>query len=144
MAEREKEQDEGHDLLRDWQAAMKGLIGSAASAATRPLPEQLLAPMQRQVELVEEILERERRVQRELLSRAFAPMDAVFDLLEQSGAALHRQAEALNESARALEQAAGMMEVQAELFEKTIRRLREPAEIAKSVAGVERRPRRKR
>src|SRR4051812_29103727 len=75
MAKRDDEEPEepdgGQDLLRDWQAVMKSLIGSAASAATRPVPEQLLAPMQRQVELVEEILERERRIQRDLFSRAF-------------------------------------------------------------------------
>jgi hypothetical protein len=33
-----------------------------------------------------------------------------------------------------------MMEVQAELFERTIRALREPADIAKAAAGLDRRP----
>ena len=131
----------GHDLLRAWQTAMQSVVSSAASAAGRSeLPRELLAPMQRQLELIREIVERERRLQEELLARAFAPFDAVFDLLEQSAAALRRQAEALNESARALEQAAGMIEVQAELFERTIRTLREPAEVAKAAAGVPRRP----
>jgi hypothetical protein len=121
----------GLDLLREWQAAMRSLAGRGSE-----LPRHLLAPMQKQVELVQEVLERERRLQQELLARAFAPLDAVFDLLEQSGAALHRQAEALRESARALEQAAGMMEVQAELFECTIAVLREPGELVKRTAGV--------
>lgn len=49
-----------------------------------------------------------------------------------------------DEPARALEQAAGMMELQAELFERTIQMLREPAEIAKAAAGLERRPARAR
>ena len=124
---------------------MQSLVSSAASAAGRSeVPRQLLAPMQRQLELVQEVFERERRLQKELLERTVAPFDAVFDLLEQSAAALRRQAEALKESARALEQAAGMMEVQAELFEKTIRGLREPAEIAKAAAGLKRRPTRAR
>lgn len=135
----------GHDLLREWQEAMQSVVSSAASAAGRStLPRQLLTPMQRQLDLVQELFERERRLQHELLARTFAPFDAVFDLLEQSGAALRRQAEALNESARALEQAAGMMEVQADLFERTIQTLREPAEIAKAAAGLERRPARPR
>jgi hypothetical protein len=121
----------GHDLLREWEAAMRSLAGRSAE-----LPRQLLGPMQKQVELVQEVLERERRLQRELLTRAFAPLDAIFDLLEQSGAALHRQSEALRESARALEQAAAMMEVQAELFQRAIAVLREPGEIVKRTAGL--------
>jgi len=131
----------GRDLVREWQEAMQSVVSSAASVAGRSaLPRQLIAPMQRQLDLVQELFERERRFQQDLLARTFAPFDAVFDLLEQSGAALRRQAEALQESARALEQAAAMMEVQADLFEHTIHTLREPAEIAKAAAGVKRRP----
>ncbi len=130
----------GHDLLKEWQSAMHALVTSVTGRAE--IPKQLLAPLQRQIELVEEILERERRLQREVLQRTFAPFDAVFDLLEQSASALRKQAEALNESARATQQAASMMEVQAEQFERAIRVLRQPAEIAKSAAGVERRNRR--
>lgn len=135
----------GRDLLREWQDAMQSVFSAATSVAGRAeLPRQLLAPMQRQLELVEELLERERRLQGELLGRAFAPFDAVFDLLEQSGAALHRQAEALSESARALEQAAGMIEVQAELFERAVHTLREPAELVKAAGGVPPKPTRAR
>ena len=76
----------GYELLRDWQAA----ISSWASAAGgRPeIPRELLAPMERQIELIQQAFERERRSQQELLQRAFAPVDAAFDLLEQNGAAL--------------------------------------------------------
>ncbi len=124
----------GHDLLREWQAA----IGTLASAAGRSsaVPRQLLAPLQRQIELVEQVLERERRLQRDLLTRAFAPLDALFDLLEQSAGALRSQSAALSESARALEQAAEMMQVQAKPFERTIGVLREPEEIVKRTAGL--------
>ena len=124
----------GHDLLREWQAAIRSLASAAGRSSE--IPRQLLAPLQRQVELVEEVLERERRLQRELLTRAFAPLDTVFDLLEQSAAALRSQSAALRESARATEQAAAMMEVQAELFERTIGALREPGEIVKRTAGL--------
>lgn len=126
----------GHDLLREWQSAMRSLASSAVGRVE--VPHQLLAPLERQVELVQEVLGRERELQRELLARAFAPYDAVFDLLEQSAAALHRQAQALNESARAIEQAAAMMEVQAETFERTIAVMRQPGEIVKRATGVER------
>ena len=56
-------------------------------------------------------------------------------------ATLRRQAEALESAGRALEETAALMKRQAELFEGTIARLREPAEIAKTVAGLERRDR---
>jgi hypothetical protein len=124
----------GYDLLREWQSAMRSLAGRSVE-----LPQQLLAPMQRQAELVQEVLERERRRQQDLLGRAFAPLEPVFDLLEQSGAAMHRQAQALKESAGALEQAAAMAEAQAELFERAVAVLRQPSEIVKRAGGAERR-----
>jgi hypothetical protein len=128
----------GLDLLREWQQSMRSLASTVAGHAD--LPAQILTPMHRQAELVQEILERERRLQEELVARAFVPFDAVFDLLEQSAGALHRQAEALTESARALEQAAAMMETQAELFERTIAVMRQPGEIVKRAAGGPRAP----
>jgi hypothetical protein len=72
----------------------------------------------------------------ELVDRAFGPFDAVFDVLEQSGAAMRQQAEALSESVRALEQAADLMRGQAELFERTVHTVRQPAEMAKGVARL--------
>jgi hypothetical protein len=126
----------GHDLLREWQNAMRSLASSTVGRVE--LPHQLAAPLERQIELVQEVLERERELQRQLLERAFAPYDAVFDLLGQSATALHRQAEALSESARAIEQAAAMMEVQAETFERMIAVMRQPGEIVKRATGVER------
>jgi methyl-accepting chemotaxis protein len=106
------------------------------------LPHQLLAPLQHQLEHLQEVVEGERRLRRELAGRLFAPVDAVFDALEQSGAVLHQQAQALEEAARALEQAAGLMKAQAELFERTIATAREPAELAKAAAGLDGRRRR--
>jgi len=131
---------DGRDLIREWQDAMQSLATTALGAAGRPeLPKQLLGPMQRQVELLQELLERERRIQGEVIGRVFGPIDAIFDLLEQSGATFRRQSEALEEAARALEETAKLMRAHAELFERTIRVVREPAELAKSAAGVKRR-----
>src|SRR3954471_10304695 len=118
----------GLDLLRDWQSTMQSAI-----------PKQLLGPLQRQADLLQDVLERERRLQRELLGRAFAPFDAVFDLLEQSGTTFRRQAEALEQAAKALEETAVLMKAQAEIFEAGVKALREPANLARSVAGVEKR-----
>jgi hypothetical protein len=126
----------GYELLREWQAAVSSWASAAGGSSE--VPRRLLAPMERQIELIQEAFERERRLQQELLQRAFAPIDAVFDLLEQSGAALRSQAQALRESAGALEQAAAMTESQAELFEQAISVLRKPGEIVKRTAGLPR------
>ncbi len=116
---------------------MDSVIASAASAAgSSDLPHGLLGIMQRQLELVQEIIERERWLQRELTGRLVAPADAVFDLLEETGAMLRGQAEALEAAGRALEETAGLMKRQAELFEGTISALRQPTELAKAAAGV--------
>ncbi len=130
----------GLELLNEWRRLMDSVLGSAASAAGRTgLPKDLVAAMQRQLELVQELIERERRMQRELTSHLVAPVDAVFDLLEETGATLRRQAEALEAAGRALEETARLMKHQAELFERTIGTLRQPTELAKAAAGLERR-----
>lgn len=132
----------GRELLREWRKLMDSVVDSTASIAGRgELPEKLLEAMQHQLMLVQEVIERERSLQKELAGRLVAPVDAVFDLLEKSGATLWRQAEALESAGRALEETATLMKSQAELFEATIARLREPAELAKAVAGLERRNR---
>jgi hypothetical protein len=121
---------------------MDSVIASAASAAGRAdIPRDLLGAMQRQLELVQEIVERERRLQRELTGRLVAPVDAAFDLLEETGATLRRQAEALEAAGRALEESAGLMKRQAELFERTIGTLRQPADLARAATGLNRRAR---
>jgi hypothetical protein len=121
---------------------MDSVVDSAASVAGRgDVPQKLLEAMQHQLRLVEEVIERERGLQKDLAARLAAPVDAIFDLLEESGATLRRQAEALESAGRALEETATLMQRQAEIFEGTIARLREPAEFAKTVAGLERRDR---
>jgi hypothetical protein len=121
---------------------MDSVVASAVSAGGRTeLPRQLLEPMQRQLELVQEVIERERKIQKQLAGRIVAPLDAVFDLLEESGLMLRKQAEALKTAGRALEETATLVKTQAELFERTIGVLREPAELAKEAAGLDRRVR---
>ena len=50
---------------------------------------------------------------------------------------------ALETAGRALEETARLAQTQAELYERTIGALREPAEIAKTAVGLERRPRKR-
>lgn len=102
----------------------------------RGLPRQLVEPMQRQIQLVEELLERERRLQGEIVGRVTAPIDAVFDLLEESAAMLGKQADALEAAGTALGETARLMKRQADLFERTVSTLRTPTKAAKAIAGV--------
>ena len=130
----------GRDLLDEWRQVMESVISSAASrAGGSAIPGDLVRAMQRQVELFQEVLERD-SLPRALGTRLAAPIDAVFDLLEETGATLRRQAEALEAAGRALEETAGLMKSQAELFERTIGALRQPADIAKAATGLGRRP----
>lgn len=105
----------GRELLREWRKLMDSVVDSAASVAGRgELPQKLLETMQHQLKLVEEVIEGEKRFQREMAARLAAPVDAVFDLLEETGATLRRQAEALESAGRALEETATLMKSQAE------------------------------
>jgi len=132
----------GSELLGEWRKLMDSVVASAASIGGRTeIPRQLLEPMQRQIELLQEVIERERALQRQIAGRILAPVDAIFDLVEESGAVLRRQAEALEAAGRALEDTARLVKTQAELFEHTLATLREPTELAKVAAGLERRPR---
>ncbi len=132
----------GRELLHEWKQLMDSVVATADSAAGRSdLPHDLLAAIRRQLELVQDVIERERRLQKELTGLLVAPLDAVFDLLEETGATLSRQAEALGAAGRALEETAGLMKHQAKLFEQAIGTLRQPAELAK--AATELRPRKR-
>jgi hypothetical protein len=131
----------GRELLHEWQNLMESVFASAASLAGRSqLPRQLQDATERQLELLGEILERERGLQREVAALIVAPVDAIFDLLEQSGTAFRRQAETLEAAGRALEETASLMKDQAELFAQTVGTLRQPHELARAAAGLERRP----
>jgi hypothetical protein len=128
----------GRELLSEWRALVDSVLGSAASAAERSgLPRDLVGTMQRQLELVADVVERERRLQRQFAGFLVAPVDAVFDLLEETGGTLRRQAEALQAAGRALEETAALVARQAELFERTVGALRQPTEIAKAATGLD-------
>jgi hypothetical protein len=131
----------GSDLLGEWRRVMESVVSSATSVAGRSqIPRDLMRASQRQLELLQEVVERERRLQRDLTALVIAPVDAVFDLLEETGQTLRLQAEALESAGRALEDTAGLMKRQSERFERTVSALRQPADLAKAAAGVQRRP----
>jgi hypothetical protein len=104
----------------------------------------LLDPLRRQVDLLQQLVDRQQKLQRDIAGHLLAPGDALFDLLEESGAMVARQAEALEAAGAALAETAALMRRQAELFERSVGALRKPMELAKSAAGVEPRRRKKR
>jgi hypothetical protein len=131
----------GRELLKEWREVMESVVGSAASRAGRAdLPRDLVRATQRQLEMIQSIIDSEQRLQGDVVGTIFAPVDAVFDLLQETGATLRRQAEALEAAGRALEETAGLMRGQAELFERMVATLRQPSDFAKAAAGNVRRP----
>ena len=123
-------------LLEEWQKLMESVASAASAAGGADLPRRLVEAMRRQLEIAQDLVERERGLAAELAEALAAPVDAVFDLLEESGATLRGQAEALEAAAAALGDTAALMKRQAELFERTIGALRQPVEIARTAAGV--------
>ena len=133
---------DGRDILGEWQSAMQSIASTARQTAGRSeLPKALLTPMQRQLELLQAVVERERTLQSEVFGHLLDPIDAVFDLLEESGKTFRAQADALEEASAALEQAAKLMQTQAEIYDNTIKALREPAAMARRLAGAKPRKR---
>ena len=130
------------DILGEWRAAMQSIATAARGTAGRAeLPNALLAPMQRQLELLQEVVERERNLQAQLAGNLLDPIDALLNLLEESGRTFRAQAEALEEASAALEQTARLMKSQADNYDTAIRALREPADLARRVAGAKPRQR---
>jgi hypothetical protein len=132
----------GSEFVREWRNLMDAMVAAVASITGRQeVPAQIVEPMQRQLELVQQLIERERRLQAEIADRLLAPTDVAFELLEQSGTTARRQAEALEAAGDALRETASLMKSQAELFEQTIGKLRAPADVARSALGAQPRSR---
>lgn len=130
----------GHELLAESQKVLDAARASLSAAGDHvESPGQLVDTLRRQLELVQELINRERQLQQHAASQILAPVEAVFDLLETSGATLRKQAEALAAAGRALEETAALVESQAELFELATGLLREPVDRARSAVGLERR-----
>ena len=101
---------DGRDLTGDWRRLAESLAASAASAAgNSKIPKDIVRVSQRQLELLQEVLERERRLRGDVAGMVTAPLDALFDLMEETGTTLRLQAEAIESAGRALEETAGLM-----------------------------------
>lgn len=116
------------DLLRAWESAIREL-GGVASALVHGSTEvggQLTAPLQRQAELLEQIMQRQLELERELIAAMTAPARTVLDLSAQTAEAMTEQARAFRSASQALGQAAELLERQAELFRTAVGTLRDP------------------
>lgn len=132
----------GRELLQEWRELMGSMVQAATSAVPQSeIPHRLVEPMQRQLELMQNVIDRERRLQKQLATQLAAPVDAVLGLLEESGATMRRQAEAVEAAGRALQEAGGLMKRQAAAFEQAIDVLHQPAEVARAAAGLDPRSR---
>ena len=135
----------GRELLHEWERVTSSLIAAASSLpGGSELPRQLLESVQRQLRLVQEVVERERELQREVAAHLVGPVDALFDFLEEGGATMRKQSEAMKLAGRALEETAALMMKQARLFEQALATIEQPAEAAISIAGLDREPRKPR
>ena len=125
------------DLLRAWQSAIRDVGGAAASLASGPagVAADVLRPLQRQAELLQQVLERQLEFERELLGRATAPLRATLDLVDQATGTLHAQATSFRAASKTFGQLAELMDQQAELLERAGTTLRDPLATFRAGAG---------
>ena len=125
------------DLLKAWQEAIKQLRGAAAPVAgvSEDVVRQMIAPLQRQAELLEDALSRQMAFEKDLAGRVLAPMNAVLGLVDQSAAAMRSQAQAFDAASEAFKRSAQLLEVQASLLEEAGRSLRDPTRALKAAGG---------
>jgi signal transduction histidine kinase len=122
------------DLLRSWESAIRdigGLAGSVVSTSAG-LTGQLAAPLQKQAELLEQILSRQVAFEKEVLAMLTAPARTVLDLSAQTTEAMAAQARAFRAAALSLGQAADLLEQQAELLGTAIGTIRDPLAALRS------------
>jgi methyl-accepting chemotaxis protein len=122
------------DLLSAWQDAIREVGAMAASlvSGSAGIAQDVLAPLQRQTELLERVLQRQVEFEREMLSRAVAPARAVLDFADQATATLRAQAMAYQTVSSSLGQLADVLEQQARIMETATKAIRDPVAALKS------------
>jgi ABC-type transporter Mla subunit MlaD len=126
------------DLLKAWQDAI-GEVGGVASSlvsGSAGAAGEVLAPLQRQAEQLERVLQRQLEFERELLGNAVAPARAALEIFEQTTKALRAQAKAFRAAAASFEQVAGLMDQEAELMEQAAKTLRDPVAALRSAGAA--------
>ena len=124
------------DLLHAWQEVIRRLQGAAAPITEQELVKQLIGPLQRQAELLEQGLQRQLDFEREVLGRVAAPITGALDILDQTTAAMRAQADAFTAAAASFKTAAELLDVQAGLLETAGQSLRDPLGALRSAGGA--------
>ena len=125
------------DVLRAWQDVIKQLGTAAGSVAGQSdLVKQVVGPMQRQAELVEQVVRRQIDLERDLAGRFLAPVNVLIDAMDQTSTAMRTQAQAFDAASASFKQASELLEVQASLIERSVQAMRDPAEFVRAAGGA--------
>ena len=109
---------------------IRQLARAATPAATPPeLTRLVLAPLERQAELLEQALQRQSEFEREVVGRMLAPLDQLLDTIAETAAAMRTQSQAFDAAATSLKRASEVLEMQAGLLDRASRSIREPTEL---------------
>ena len=121
------------DLLAAWRDAAGQLHRAATAVADEAGhgAREVLAPLQRQSELVEQLLHRQLELEQERARRALAPALATAEALDKAPAAMRAQAAAFRTAAASFHQAADLLDVQAAAVDQTIGALQAPVDLAR-------------
>ena len=125
------------DLLGAWRDAAAQLQRAAGSIADRAGhgARDVLAPLERQSEVIEQLLRRQLEVQEDLVGRVLGPARATAEALDKAPEAMRAQATAFRAAAASFHQAAELLDVQAAAVEQTISALRTPVDLARRGLG---------
>src|SRR4051794_34679249 len=121
------------DFLRAWQDVFKQLGSTAGNVAGQSdLVKQLVGPLQRQAELVEQGLRRQLDFERDVVGRVLAPLNVLVDALEQTSTAMRTQSQAFDAASTSFKQASELLELQAGLIDQATKAMRDPVEFMKA------------
>ena len=123
------------DLVRAWQDALQQLRTVAAANLDASTLSKLIAPLQRQAEVVEQALRRQAEFDARLGGRLLAPMQDFVEAFEHAPATMRSQAQAFEAAAFSFKQAADALEAQAAVIERAVSTMTLPADLLKSVGG---------
>ncbi len=123
------------DLVRAWQDALQQLRTVAAANLDASTRGKLIAPLQRQAEVLEQALRRQADFDARLGGRLLSPMQGFVAALEQAPATMRAQAQAFEAAAFSFKQAAEALEAQAAVIERAVSTMTLPADLLKSVGG---------
>jgi hypothetical protein len=129
------------DVLHAWEEVIRQLRGAASpvTGASEELLHKLMVPVQRQAELLEQVVRRQAELEKDLAARVLAPAGMALDLLEQTSAAMRAQARAFETASASFHQAAELLDLQAALIEQASGSMRDPLAALRSAGARVRR-----